>query len=66
MNQVEQGLIEKLKQLPRERIAEVENFIDFLRSREQERALTRAATRAAEKSFAQVWKNDDDAEYDRL
>ncbi|MGB5082774.1 MAG: DUF2281 domain-containing protein [Burkholderiales bacterium] len=31
-----QGLIEKLKTLPPERVAEVEDFIDFLRAREEE------------------------------
>lgn len=31
-----QALIEKLKDLPPERMAEVEDFVDFLRSREDE------------------------------
>ena len=61
-----QGLIEKLKSLPPGRVAEVEDFVDFLRTRDEERALERAATRAAEPAFAKVWNNDDDAAYDRL
>ncbi len=61
-----QVLIEKLKSLPPERMAEVEDFVDFLRTRDEERALERAATRAAEPAFAKVWNNDDDAAYDRL
>ncbi len=61
-----QVLIEKLKQLPPERVAEVEDFVDFLRTRDEERALERAATRAAEPAFAKIWDNDDDAAYDRL
>jgi hypothetical protein len=60
------ALIEKLKSLPPERMAEVEDFVDFLRTRDEERALARAATRAAEPAFAAVWDNDDDAAYDRL
>lgn len=60
------SLIEKLKQLPPERVAEVEDFVDFLRTRDGERSVVRAATRAAEPAFAQVWDNDDDAAYDRL
>ena len=60
------ALIEKLKHLPPERVAEVEDFVDFLRSRDKERALERAATRAAEPAFARVWENDADADYDRL
>jgi hypothetical protein len=61
-----QALIEKLKTLPPERVAEVEDFVDFLRARDDERALARAATRAAEPAFAKVWDNDDDAAYDKL
>lgn len=61
-----QVLIEKLKNLPPERVAEVEDFVDFLRTRDEERALGRAATRAAEPAFAKVWNNNDDAAYDRL
>jgi hypothetical protein len=60
------ALMEKLKRLPPERMAEVEDFVDFLRTRDEERALARAATRAAEPAFATVWDNDDDAAYDRL
>jgi hypothetical protein len=59
-------LIEKLKNLPPERVAEVEDFIDFLRTRDEERALTHSATRAAEPAFGKLWDNDDDAAYDQL
>jgi hypothetical protein len=61
-----QALIEKLKSLRPERVAEVEDFVDFLRSRDEERALARAAARAAEPVFAKLWENDADAAYDRL
>ncbi len=61
-----QALIEKLRHLPPERVAEVEDFVDFLRTREEERALERAATRAAEPAFAKIWDNQGDAAYDRL
>ena len=62
----ESHLIAKLKELPPQRLAEVEDFVDFLRSRRGRGAVARAATRAAEPSFARVWDNDDDAAYDRL
>lgn len=62
----EHALIEKLKSLPPERIAEVEDFVDFLRSREGERALVRSAGAAAQGALAKVWDNPDDADYDRL
>ena len=61
-----QALLEKLKALPPERVAEVEDFVDFLRTRDGERAAVRAATRAAEPAFAKVWNNDADAAYDSL
>ena len=61
-----QSLIAKLKSLAPERIAEVEDFVDFLRTRDEERSLGRAATRAAEPEFAKIWDNDDDAAYDKL
>jgi hypothetical protein len=66
MTAAEQVLIDKIKQLPPQRLAEVEDFVDFLRAREEERRLTRAAAMASEASFAQVWHNDDDAAYDRM
>ena len=60
------SLIEKLKALPPQRQAEVEDYVDFLRSRENDRVLVTAAAKTAEPAFAEVWDNDDDAEYDRL
>lgn len=66
MNATEQMLIEKIKQLPLQRLAEVEDFVDFLRTREDEQRLTQAAAKMAEANFAAVWNNDADAAYDRL
>jgi hypothetical protein len=59
-------LIEKLKELPEGRLAEVEDFVDFLRQRHDDRALVSAAMGAAEPAFAAVWNNPDDAAYDEL
>jgi len=66
MSTSEQQLVEKLKTLPPQRLAEVEDFVDFLRSREDERRLTDAAAKASEPAFKAIWDNPDDAEYDRL
>ena len=63
---IEQAIMEKLKQLPPERLAEVEDFVDFLRTREDDRVLTRAAQKVSEASLTKVWENADDADYDRL
>jgi len=62
----EQALLDKLKQLPPERVAEVEDFVDFLRARGDAQQLVQAAARAAEPAFKKVWDNPDDAAYDRL
>ena len=66
MRATEQVLIEKIKQLPPQRMAEVEDFVDFLRARADEDRLTQAAAKASEPAFAAVWDNDEDAAYDRL
>ena len=65
-SQNEQALLEKLKALPPERVAEVEDFVDFLRTRGDARQLTRVAASIAEPAFEKVWDNPDDAAYDRL
>jgi len=64
MTASEQLLIDKIKQLPPQRMAEVEDFVDFLRAREDESRLTESAQRMAVPSFSAVWDNDEDAIYD--
>ena len=66
MNAADQVLFDKIKQLPPQRLAEVEDFVDFLRAREDDQRLTRAAARASEASFGEVWDNDEDGAYDRM
>ncbi len=60
------ALIDKIAALPSERIAEVEDFVDFLRLRDQDRALVRAAAAASAPAFAAVWENPEDDVYDAL
>jgi hypothetical protein len=60
------ALLKKIEALPEERIAEIEDFVDFIRLREQERALTRAAAVASVPAFAAVWNNPEDDVYDAL
>lgn len=66
MDHIEQALIDKIRLLPARRVAEVEDFVDFLRAREDELRLTRSAGQASEPAFAAVWDNEDDAAYDRM
>ena len=65
-NQSEQSILEKLKGLPPERVAEVEDFVDFLRARAAAQHLVKSATKASEPAFKKVWDNPEDADYDRL
>ncbi len=62
----EETLIQKIQSLPPERVAEVEDFVDFLTVRDQERLFMQVTTRLSEEAFRAVWDNADDAEYDRL
>jgi hypothetical protein len=62
----EAELLAKIRRLPPERVAEVEDFVDFLRLRVEGQRLTQAASRLSESAFGRVWDNPDDADYDRL
>ena len=66
MSPADRLLFDKIKQLPPQRLSEVEDFVDFLRARDEELRLTRAAAKASEASLARVWDNDADAAYDRM
>ncbi len=61
-----QTLVEKLEHLSPDRLAEVDDFIDFLQQRDQDKRLRRDYAQASEASFDQVWDNNDDAAYDAL
>lgn len=59
-------LAAKLDELSPEQIATVEEFVEFLRTRGQDRALVRAAAAASAPAFDSVWSNPDDDVYDAL
>ncbi len=65
-----QALIEKLKNLPPERVAEVEDFVDFLRTRDEEERdaaaerLGEAMTRLAAVDFPPMSEEEVQAEID--
>jgi hypothetical protein len=52
-----EALIEKISALPSERIAEVEDFVDFIRTRDQDHAFVRANLAASQPAFAAIWSN---------
>ena len=58
-------LVEKIKQLRLQRIAEVEDFVDFLAQRGEQK-LVESATKLSESAYQKVWDNDGDAIYDQL
>jgi hypothetical protein len=62
----DEALLAKIRALPPERATEVEDFVDFLRLRDEEQRLTESATKLSEAAFAKVWENPDDADYDQL
>lgn len=62
----EEALLEKISALPPEKQSEVEDFIDFLRTREGDRLLVASAGRLSEDAFRREWDNPANAEYDRL
>jgi hypothetical protein len=62
----EKVLIEKIRTLAPEKIVEVEDFIDFLSLKNQDRGLLRTSNRLSEDVFRKVWDNTGDDEYDRL
>jgi hypothetical protein len=61
-----QALLEKIQALPVERIAEIEDFVDFVAARERERSITRAAAAVSGPAFAAIWNNPEDDAYDAL
>jgi hypothetical protein len=60
------ALLEKIEALPAERIAEIEDFVEFIATREQERSLSRAAAETSKFAFAAIWDNPEDSVYDAL
>jgi hypothetical protein len=59
-------IAEKIQMLSPEQLAEVEDFVDFLRLRAQDRGLTRASAEMSTPAFAAVWNNPEDDVYDAL
>jgi hypothetical protein len=56
------GLVRKIQSLPPEKMAEVEDFVEFLSQRE-DRLLSQAAGKLTEKALRKVWDNPADSAY---
>lgn len=61
-----ENMIKKLDHISPERLDEINDFIDFIRSRDRDTRLHKDFAQASELAFAKVWDNDDDAIYDAL
>ncbi len=59
-------LFKKICSLPPEKMAVLEDFVEFLGSRNEVAHLMKAANKLSEKSFQKVWDNPEDSEYDNL
>lgn len=59
-------LLDKINRLPPEKVAVVEDFVEFLGHRNEIDSLVTTASKLSEKSFQKVWDNAEDAEYDNL
>ena len=60
-----QALLKKIRTLPAAKVVVVEDFVDFIRQRDDS-PLTHAFSKLSEGAFKKVWENPDDAIYDRL
>lgn len=58
--------LETVRALPFKKVVEVEDFVDFLRQRDETRRLVSAAVGLSERAFHRAWDKPDDASYDRL
>lgn len=59
------NLAKKIAELPADKVAEVADFVEFLRTRHV-RSPSSAFSKLAEPAFRKVWDNPADAEYDKL
>jgi hypothetical protein len=65
-NETAENLAQKIQNLSPAQIAEVEDFVDFLRMRSQDRGLTRASAEVSATAFGAIWSNPEDDVYDAL
>ena len=62
----EKIIIEKIRTLSADRVAEVIDFVDFISRKDRDLRLLKASNKLAEDAFKKVWDNTEDEIYDRL
>ena len=62
----EKIIIQKIRALSPEKVAEVVDFVDFISQKDQDRYLLKVGNMLAEDAFKKVWDNTEDEVYDQL
>lgn len=65
-NEQEKRIIQKIRALSPEKVAEVADFVDFISLKDDERRIVKAAGQMATEVLSAVWNNPEDDIYDRL
>jgi hypothetical protein len=65
-NDQEKIIIQAIRTLSPDKVAQVVDFVSFISQKEQDRRLLIAGNKLAEESFNKVWNNAEDEVYDRL
>jgi hypothetical protein len=63
---LEDRVVEKVRNLSIEQVEQVEQFIDLLNEQKLDSQLTLVSTKMSESVFNKVWNNPEDADYDQL
>jgi hypothetical protein len=66
MNSNLSSLSDKIQTLSAEQISEVEDFVEFLRQRGQDRELVRSAAMVSTPALEAIWNNPEDDAYDAV
>jgi len=62
----EKIIIQKIRTLSPEKVAEVLDFVEFISHKDRDSRLLKTTNKLAEKAFKKVWDNTEDEVYDRL
>jgi hypothetical protein len=62
----EKIIIQKIRTLSPDKVAEVVDFVDFISQKDRDSRLLIAGKKLAEDAFKKVWDNTEDELYDRL
>jgi len=61
----QEKIIQKLRTLSPDKVAEVVDFVDFISQKDRHRRLLKSGNKLDEDAFEKVWDNSEDEIYDR-